>query len=64
MKLSEKIQAVIDSDYTSYKIEKESGIPPSTFGRFRSGKRDIKNMTLGVAEKLEVFYEKYLPNGK
>lgn len=64
MKLSKKIQAVIDSDYTSYKIEKESGIAPSTFGRFRSGKRDIKNMTLDIAEKLEVFYDKYLANSK
>lgn len=60
MKLSEKIQAIIDSDYTSYKIEKESGISTESFGRYRSGQRDIKRMTLETAEKLEFFYEQYL----
>lgn len=60
MKLSEKIQAIIDSDYTSYKIEKESGISAESFGRYRSGQRDIKRMTLETAEKLEFFYEQYL----
>ena len=60
MKLSEKIQAVIDSDYTSYKIEKESGISTESFGRYRTGERDIKKMTLETAEKLELFYDRYL----
>nr|DAP27585.1 MAG TPA: Putative antitoxin of bacterial toxin-antitoxin system, YdaS/YdaT [Caudoviricetes sp.] len=60
MKLSEKIQAIVDSNYTSYKIEKESGISTESFGRYRSGQRDIKRMTLETAEKLEIFYEQYL----
>ena len=64
MKLSEKIQTIIESDYTSYQIEKESEISPSTFGRYRSGERDVKRMTLEVAEKLEIFYEKYLTANK
>lgn len=60
MKLSEKIREIINSDYTSYKIEKESGISTESFGRYRSGQRDIKRMTLETAEKLEIFYEQYL----
>lgn len=48
MKLSEKIQAIVDSNYISYKIEKESGISTESFGKWRYGKRGIKRMPLGI----------------
>lgn len=58
MKLSEKIQEILDSSITSYRISKMSGVTESSIGAMRRGDRKISNMQLGVAEKLGDFYDK------
>lgn len=57
MKLSEKIQKILDSSITSYRISKITGVTVSSLGAMRRGERKIENMQLGVAEKLGQFYD-------
>ncbi|OSP84404.1 XRE family transcriptional regulator [Lacticaseibacillus paracasei] len=60
MKLRDKIQALLDSDATSYAIAKETGISNSTIVELRHGKRKLSNITLKVAEQLEKYYDQRL----
>lgn len=57
MKLSEKIQEILDSSITSYRISKMSGVTESSIGAMRRGERKVENMQLGIAEKLGQFYD-------
>ncbi|QVK12803.1 XRE family transcriptional regulator [Weissella ceti] len=60
MKLRDKVQAVLDSDLSSYALNKEYGINASKIGRLRSGKNSIDDISLAFAEKLEEVYDKAL----
>lgn len=60
MKLRDKVQALLDSDATSYAIAKETGISNSTIVELRHGKRKLSNITLKVAEQLEKYYDQRL----
>ncbi|MCL4175200.1 XRE family transcriptional regulator [Lacticaseibacillus paracasei] len=55
MKLKDKIQALLDSDATSYAIAKETGISNSTIVELRHGKRKLSNISLKVVERLEEY---------
>ena len=57
MKLSEKIQKILDSSITSYRVSKITGVTVSSIGAMRRGERKVENLQLGVAEKLGKFYD-------
>lgn len=57
MKLSEKIQEILDSSITSYRVSKITGVTVSSIGAMRRGERKVENMQLGIAEKLGQFYD-------
>ncbi|WP_353991349.1 XRE family transcriptional regulator (plasmid) [Lacticaseibacillus paracasei] len=59
MKLKDKIQALLDSDDTSYAIAKETGISNSTTVELRHGKRKLRNISLKVAERLGTYFDKH-----
>lgn len=59
MKLRDKVQALLDSDATSYAIAKETGISNSTIVELRHGKRKLSNITLKVAERLGAYYDNH-----
>ncbi|MFV5900244.1 hypothetical protein ACLIJT_00410 [Staphylococcus gallinarum] len=50
--MKEVIQKLLDSDISSYKIGKETGISNSIIQRLRNGERTIGNLTLDTAETL------------
>lgn len=56
MKYIEKIQKLMDSNITSYKIAKNIGVPVQTIDRYRNGSL-VENMKLGIAEKLIDYIE-------
>lgn len=58
MKLSDKVQAVLDSDISGYRLYKEYGINDAKVSRLRSGKNPIGGITLDMAEKFEEVYAK------
>lgn len=60
MKLSEKIQDILDSSITSYRIGKMAGVSDTSIGGMRRGERKVENMQLGIAEKLGAFYDKQM----
>lgn len=60
MKLKDKIQALLDSDATSYAIAKKTGISNSTTVELRHIKRKLSNISLKVAERLQEYHEKIL----
>lgn len=43
MKLSEKVQALLDSDITAYRISKTTGVAVSAIGATRRGEREVEN---------------------
>lgn len=51
-KLIREIEELLNSEISSYKISKDSGVTYSLIFDYRSGKRKIENMTLQVAKKL------------
>ncbi len=57
MKLSEKIQAVINSKSSAYKIEQLTGVSSSIIIRLRNHTRSIDKLSLSTAEKLESYYD-------
>lgn len=60
MKLKDKIQALLDSDATSYAIAKETGISNSTIVELRHGKRKLSNISLKAAEQFGEYYDQRL----
>ena len=51
-KLIKEIEDILNSEISSYKIAKDSGVTYSLLSDYRNGKRKIENMTLQVAKKL------------
>ena len=51
-KLIKEIEELLNSEISSYKISKNSGVAYSLISDYRNGKRKIENMTLQVAKKL------------
>ena len=57
-KLIKEIEELLNSEISSYKIAKDSGVAYSLLSDYRNGKRKIENMTLQVANKLLRYSEK------
>ena len=51
-KLIKEIEELLNSEISSYKIAKDSGVSYSLISDYRNSKRKIENMTLQVAYKL------------
>ena len=51
-KLIKEIEELLNSEISSYKIAKDSGVSYSLISDYRNAKRKIENMTLQVAKKL------------
>ena len=51
-KLIREIEELLNSEISSYKIAKDSGVSYSLISDYRNSKRKIENMTLQVANKL------------
>lgn len=51
-KLIKEIEELLNSEISSYKIAKDSGVSYSLISDYRNAKRKIENMTLQVANKL------------
>lgn len=47
-----EINTLLQSDVTSYRIQKDTGVRQQMIDRYRKGQSELKNMTLDVAEKL------------
>ena len=62
-KLIKEIEKLLNSEISTYKIAKDSGVTYSLLSDYRNGKRKIENMTLQVAKKL-IRYSEELKNGK
>ena len=62
-KLIKEIEELLNSEISTYKIAKDSGVTYSLLSDYRNGKRKIENMTLQVAKKL-IRYSKELKNEK
>lgn len=62
MKTSEKVQALLYSHVSAYRIVKDTGISVSTILGLRSGDRQLLSITLGTAEKLANYWEKNCNN--
>mgnify|MGYP000977739628 CR=1 FL=1 len=56
-KLIKEIEELLNSEISSYKIAKDSGVTYSLLSDYRNGKRKIENMTLQVANKLIKYTE-------
>ena len=57
-KLIKEIEELLNSEISSYKISKDSGVSYSLISDYRNNKRKIENMTLQVANKLIKYTEK------
>ena len=57
-KLIKEIEELLNSEISSYKIAKDSGVSYSLISDYRNNKRKIENMTLQVANKLIKYTEK------
>lgn len=62
MKLSEKIQKILDSNLSAYIVGKITGVGNSSILQMRKGNRKVENMRLGIAEKLGDFYDEEMAN--
>lgn len=58
-----QIEELLNSEISTYKIAKDSGVTYSLLSDYRNGKRKIENMTLQVAKKL-IRYSEELKNDK
>lgn len=52
MTLTEKVEAVLNSNLSNRKIGMETGVSTSVIRETRNGTRKIENMTLKTAEKI------------
>lgn len=52
MNVKHTIKSLLESNVTSYKIEKATGVSRAKIGRLRNGKNKIDDLTLDTAEKL------------
>ncbi|UXV48996.1 hypothetical protein MUA68_14680 (plasmid) [Staphylococcus aureus] len=60
--LKQKINKLLESDVTGYKIHKATGISQARISDLRKGKRTIGNLTVDTALKLYE-YQKKLEEG-
>lgn len=51
-KIIKEIEELLNSEISSYKIAKDSGVSYSLISDYTNGKRKLENMTLQVAKKL------------
>ncbi|MGW7998920.1 hypothetical protein ACWEYI_00040 [Staphylococcus xylosus] len=58
--MKDVIQKLLDSDISSYKIGKETGVSNSIIQRLRNGERTIGNLSLDTAEKLYEYAKAHL----
>ena len=56
-KIIKEIEELLNSEISSYKISKDSGVSYSLISDYRNNKRKIENMTLQVANKLIKYTE-------
>lgn len=54
--MREQIEKLLNSDITGYQIYKKTGLSQSIISEFRSGKRELDNLSLKNAEKLYNLY--------
>lgn len=52
------ILALLNSNISTYRINKDTGIPQSSLTGYRNRKLKISNMTLSKASKLQKYYFK------
>lgn len=50
--IEKEIQELLESDVTSYRLYKETGVAWQVIDRYRKGENNLENMTLKVAKKL------------
>ena len=62
-KLIKEIEELLNSEISSYKIAKDSGVAYSLISDYRNSKRKLENMTLQVANKL-ILYKDGLEHGE
>lgn len=55
--MRKKIQKLLESDISAYKIAKDTGVTQSKISCLRSGTIKIENITLAIAEKLALYYD-------
>ena len=58
--MRKKIQKLLESDISAYKIAKDTGVTQSKISGLRSGTIKIENITLAIAEKLALYKTKRL----
>lgn len=56
-KIIKEIEELLNSEISSYKISKDSGVAYSLISDYRNSKRKLENMTLQVANKLIKYTE-------
>ncbi|MFS1663600.1 XRE family transcriptional regulator [Streptococcus sp. zg-JUN1979] len=57
--LTTKVERLLASELTTYRIGKDAKVNDVSIDRYRKGKASIANMPLGVAEKLGAYSDKY-----
>ena len=60
-KLIKEIEELLNSEISTYKIAKDSGVTYSLLSDYRNSKRKIENMTLQVSKKLIRYNERLSP---
>lgn len=55
------LQKLIDSDLSSYEIERHTNVASSVIRNLRLGKRKLGNLTLDTAEKLYAYAKEVFP---
>lgn len=60
MTLTEKVNALLASDISAYRIGKDTGVTTSAISETRKGNRKVDNLQLSVAEKLGAYWDKEL----
>ena len=58
MTIYKKVEALLASDLTSYKIGNENGLSAQYVDNYRTGKSKLENMQLGKALQLASYYNK------
>lgn len=51
-KIMAELEGLLNSDVSSYRLEKETGVKSQVIQRYRSGETKLENMTLKTARKL------------
>ncbi|WP_422936801.1 hypothetical protein [Staphylococcus chromogenes] len=62
--IQESILKLLNSNITSYQIEKETGVSRTKIGRLRNEKNKVSDLTLTTAEKLYLYQKKLENNVK